>query len=55
MLDTIGLHSTNRTSIYGRRPDVIAIQKDKNLWQIIYFTRAYDGRVDTKELEKIEH
>ena len=41
--------------IYGRRQDVIAIQKDKNLWQIIYSTRAYDGRVDTKELEKIEH
>ena len=35
--------------IYGRRPDIIAVQKDKNLCQII------DGRVDTKELEKIEH
>ena len=39
--------------IYGRRPDAIVVQKNKNLCQIINF--AYDGRVDTKELEKIEH
>ena len=41
--------------IYGRRPDVIVIQKDKHLCQIIDFACPYDGRVDTKELEKIEH
>ena len=40
---------------YGRRPDVIVVQKDKNLCQIIVFACPYDGRVDTKELEKIEH
>ena len=41
--------------IYGRRPNVIMVQKDKNLYQIIDFTCPYDGRLDTKELEKIEH
>ena len=41
--------------IYGRRPDVIVVQKDKNLRQIIDFACPYDERVDAKELEKIEH
>ena len=41
--------------IYGRRPDVIVVQKDKNLFQIIHFACPYGGKVDTKELEKIEH
>ena len=41
--------------IYGRRPNVIVIQKDKNLCQITDFTYLYDARVYTKELEKIEH
>ena len=41
--------------IYGRRPDVIVVQKAKNPCQIIDFACPYDGRVDTKELEKIEH
>ena len=41
--------------IYGRRPDVIVIQKDKNICQIVDFVCPYDGRVDSKELEKIEH
>ena len=41
--------------MYGRRPDIIVAQKDKNLCQIINFASPYDGRVDTKELEKIEH
>ena len=36
--------------ICGRRPEVIVVQKD-----IIDFTCPYDGRVYTKELEKIEH
>ena len=40
--------------IYGRRPNAIVVQ-DKNLCQIIDFACPYDGRVDTKELEKIEH
>ena len=40
--------------IYGRRPDVIVVQKDKNLCPIIDFACPYDGRADTKELEKIE-
>ena len=31
------------------------VQKVKNLCQIIDFACPYDGRVDTKELEKIEH
>ena len=41
--------------IYGKRPDVIVVQKDKNLYQIIDFACPCDRRVDTKELEKIEH
>ena len=41
--------------ICGRTTDVIVVQKDKNLCQIIDFACPYDGRVDTKELEKIEH
>ena len=41
--------------IYGRRPDVTVVQKDKNLCQILDFACPYDGRVDTKELQKIEH
>ena len=40
--------------IRGRRPDVVVVQKDENLCQIIDFACPYDGRVDTKELEKIE-
>ena len=40
---------------YGRRPDIIEVQKDKNLCQIINFACPYDGKVNTKELEKIEH
>ena len=31
--------------IYGRRPDVIVEQKDKNLCQIIYFVCPRDERV----------
>ena len=31
------------------------VWKDKNLGQIIDFACHYDGRMDTKELEKIEH
>ena len=38
--------------IYGRRPDVIVVQKDKNLRQIIDFASSYYGRVHTKELKK---
>ena len=38
--------------IYGRRPDVIVEQKDKNLCQMIYFACPYDERVGIKELEK---
>ena len=41
--------------IYGRRPDVIVIQKDKNLCQITDFAYLHDARVYTKELEKTEH
>ena len=37
--------------IYGRRPDVIVVQKDKNLRQID-FASSYYGRVNTKELKK---
>ena len=40
---------------YGRRLDVIVVQKDKNFYQIIDFACPYDERVDTKELEKTEH
>ena len=36
--------------IYWRRPDVIVVQKDKNLCQTIDFACPYDGRVDTIEL-----
>ena len=31
------------------------VQKDKKLCQIIDFACPYDGRLDTKELEKMEH
>ena len=41
--------------IYVRRPDVIVVQKDKNFCQIIDLACLYDGGVDTKELEKMEH
>ena len=41
--------------IHGRSPDVIVAQKDKNLCQIIDFACPYDGGMDTKESEKIEH
>ena len=41
--------------IYGRRPDVTVVQKDKNICLIIDFACTYDGRVDTKELEKTEY
>ena len=41
--------------IHGRRPDVIVVLKDKNLCQVRDFACPYDGRVDTKELEKTEH
>ena len=34
---------------YRRRSDVIAVQKNKS------FACPYDGKVDTKELEIIEH
>ena len=40
---------------YGRRPDVTVVQKDKKFCQIIDFACPYDGRADTKQLEKIEH
>ena len=41
--------------IYGRKPDIIVVQKDKNLRQITDFACPYDEGVDTKVLEKIEH
>ena len=41
--------------IYVRRPDVIVVQRDKNLCNIIDFACLYDGRVNTKELVKIKH
>ena len=41
--------------IYGRKPDLIVIQKDKNLCQIIDFASLYGGTVNTKELAKVEH
>ena len=34
--------------IYGRRPDVTVVKKDKNLCPIIYFACPFDGRVDKK-------
>ena len=36
--------------IYGRRPDVIVVQKDENHCQIIHFACPYERIVDTKEL-----
>ena len=42
--------------IYRRRPDLIVVQKDKNLCQVIDFVCPYNGRVNRIELEKkIEH
>ena len=41
--------------IYWRRSDVIVVQKYKNLCQVIDFACPYNGRVQNKELEKIEH
>ena len=37
--------------IYGRRPDAIVVQEDKNLCQVIDFACPDDERVNTKELE----
>ena len=34
--------------IYGRRPDVIVVQKDKKLFQVIDFACPDDERVNTK-------
>ena len=31
------------------------VQQDKNICQIINFVCSYDGRVDSKELEKKRH
>ena len=41
--------------IYERRPNVIVVQKKKNIWQIMDFACPYHERVDTKELGKIKH
>ena len=41
--------------IYGRRPDVIVAQKDKNLFQVIDFACPDDGGVNTRELKQIEN
>ena len=41
--------------LYVRRPDVIAVQKDKNLCDMIDFPCPSDGRVNTKELVKMKH
>ena len=49
------LHTTKDHEIHRRIPDVIVLEKDKNLCQIIDFANHYDGGVDNKELEKIEH
>ena len=38
--------------INERRPDFNGVQKDKNICQITDFAYPYEGRVDTKELEK---
>ena len=35
--------------IYGKRPDAIFVQKDKNILPIIDFVSSYDARVDTKK------
>ena len=43
---------TSQCKIYERRPDVIVVLKGKNLCQILDFPFPYDGRMDTKELEK---
>ena len=50
----IGTVQTNH-EIYWRRSDVIVVQKHKNLCQVIDFACPYNGRVQNKELEKIEH
>ena len=34
---------------------MLVVQKDKNLCQIIDFACRYNGRVDTKDLDKTEH
>ena len=38
--------------INERRPDFYGVRKDKNICQIIDFAYPYEGRVDTKELDK---
>ena len=38
-----------------QRPDVIVVHKDNSLCQIIDFAFPYDGRMDTKEIEKTKH
>ena len=41
--------------MYGRRPDVIVVQKYKNLFQVIDFACPHDVRVNTRELKQIEN
>ena len=41
--------------IYWRKSDVIVVQKHKIFCQVIDFAGPYNGRVQNKELEKIEH
>ena len=41
--------------IYGKKLEIIVVQKDKNLCQIIDFACHDDGRVDRKNLKKIGH
>ena len=52
----MGLCSTKGSwNIWENTRCHIAVQKDKKLCQIIDFACPYDGRLDTKELEKMEH
>ena len=39
--------------IQARRPDMIVINKKRNMAQVIDFAIAHDSRVDSKEIEEI--
>ena len=40
--------------IQARRPDMIVINKKRNMAQLIDFAIPHDSRVESKEIEKIE-
>ena len=53
--DKCKIYVASKNEWIMKRPDLTVVQKSNYICQIIDFACSYDGRVDTKELEKIEH